>query len=164
MASRRTRLAAAIALVSLWALCGGASAKELHWRALEVEARLESDGTLSISELQRMIFTGDWNGGERKFRLGSGQMIVLDRMVRLDPDGSGATELVAGSLDEVDRYEWSSSDTLRWRSRQPTDPEFDRTELDYRLDYRISGALRRLGERAFRLDHQFAFTERDGVI
>ena len=163
MASRRRciRFAAATALL---ALAAGASAKELHWRALEVEARLESDGTLAISEVQRMVFTGEWNGGEREFRLGSGQRLTLDRLVRLEPGSTAGTELVRGDLDEVDRYDWAAGDTLRWRSRRPTDPPFDATELDYRLDYRITGALRKIGERAYRLDHQFAFTDRDGVI
>ena len=111
-----------------------------------------------------MVFTGDWNGGERKFRLGRGQRLTLDRIVRLDPGSTTGTELVAGSLDEVDRYAWASGDTVRWRSRRPSDPPFDNSELDYRLDYRITGALRRIGEHDYQLDHQFAFTERDGVI
>ena len=76
MASSRTRIlvTAAVALLSI---APGARAKELYWKALEVEARLESDGTLAISEVQRLVFTGDWNGGERKFRLGRGQRCLL---------------------------------------------------------------------------------------
>ncbi|MEO7793289.1 MAG: hypothetical protein ABIV06_00835 [Thermoanaerobaculia bacterium] len=164
MVSRRTRLAAALALSVSWALSAGAPAKELHWRSFEVEARLETDGTLAISEVQRMVMTGEWNGGERKFRLGDGQRLTLDRIVRLDPGGVGGTELVAGDLDHLDRFDWTSSDTLRWRSRLPSDPPYDSSELDYRLDYRITGALRKIGERSFQLDHQFAFSDRDGVI
>nr|MBP9824742.1 DUF2207 domain-containing protein [Thermoanaerobaculia bacterium] len=167
MARSRTRKhgsALALTLLGSFALASGSQAKELHWRALEVEARLESDGTLAISETQRMVFTGDWNGGERVFRLGRGQRLTLDRLVRLHTSGGGATELEEGSLDEVDRYAWASSDTLRWRSRRPSDPEFAATALDYRLDYRITGALRKTGERAYQLDHQFAFTDRDGAI
>lgn len=158
------RIAAVCALLAALVTSAGAWAKELHWRALEVEARLESDGTLAISEIQRMVFTGEWNGGERKFRLGSGQRLTLDRLVRLEPGGSAGKELVRGSLDEVDRYDWAAGETLRWRSRRPSDPPFDSTELDYRLDYRITGALRKTGEGAYQLDHQFAFTDRDGVI
>ena len=163
MASSRTRIHATAAL-ALLCIAAGAYAKKLRWQALEVEARLESDGTLAISEVQRMVFTGDWNGGERKFRLGRGQRLTLDRLVRLEPGSAAGRELVRGSLDEVDRYDWADGDTLRWRSRLPADPPFDASELDYRLDYRITGALRRIGERAYQLDHQFAFTERDGVI
>ncbi len=163
MASSRTRIlvTAAVALLSI---APGARAKELYWKALEVEARLESDGTLAISEVQRMVFTGDWNGGERKFRLGRGQRLTLDRLVRLEPGSTAGRELVRGNLDEVDRYDWAAGDTLRWRSRLPSDPPFDASELDYRLDYRLTGALRKIGERAYQLDHEFAFTERDGVI
>ncbi|MEO8276272.1 MAG: hypothetical protein ABI639_08635 [Thermoanaerobaculia bacterium] len=141
-----------------------AAAKELHWKSLEVEARLESDGTLAISELQRMVFDGDWNGGEREFRLGLGQHITIDRIVRLDPSGAVAAELSLGSLDEVDRYAWAKSDTLRWRSRRPSDPEFAATELDYRLDYRLTGALQKVGDRTYVLNHDYAFAKRDGPI
>ena len=163
MSSRRTWMQFATAL-ALAGLAAGAFAKELHWRALEVDARLESDGTLAISEVQRMVFTGEWNGGERKFPIASGQRLTFDRLVRLEPGSSSGTELVRGDLDEVDRYDLTASDTLRWRSRRPSDPPFDSTALDYRLDYRITGTLRKIGERAYQLDHQFAFTDRDGVI
>ena len=163
MTSRRTRIGLAAALALLWT-GAGANAKELHWRAIEVAARLESDGTLAVSEVQRMVFTGDWNGGERKFRLAAGQTLTLDRMVRLEPGSDTGTELRRGSLDEVDHYDLAAADTVRWRSRLPSDPEFDGTDLGYRLDYRITGALRQTGERSYQLDHQFAFTDRDGVI
>ena len=98
MTSRRTRIGLAVALALLWT-GAGANAKELHWRAIEVAARLESDGTLAVSEVQRMVFTGDWNGGERKFRLGAGQTLTLDRMVRLQPGSDTGTELRRGSLE-----------------------------------------------------------------
>src|SRR5512145_825225 len=74
-----------VAWSALAALAAPAGARELHWSALEVEATLESDGTLAISELQRMVFTGDWNGGERVFRLFAGQELELLRIVRVDP-------------------------------------------------------------------------------
>ena len=163
MASRRTRVHFAVAAALLW--IGSATfAKELHWRSLEVEARLEPDGTLAISEVQRMVFSGEWNGGERQFRLGSGQRLMFDRMTRLEPGTDVGVELVRGDLDEVDHYDLASAKTVRWRSRLPSDPPFAETELVYRLEYRIAGALRKLGERTYQLDHQFAFTDRDGVI
>lgn len=165
MESNRTRTLRRLGTaLALFCSVAAASANELYWKALEVEARLEADGTLAISELQRMVFTGDWNGGERKFRLGLGQRIALDRIVRLAPGATDGKELVRGSLDEVDHYSWASADTVRWRSRLPSDPPFDGSELDYRLDYRLTGILQRVGESGYRLDHQFAFTERDGVI
>jgi len=152
------------ALLLLALAAGPAAGRELSWPALEVEARLESDGTLAISELQRMRFSGDWNGGERRFRLALGQRLTLDRVVRLaGPDGP-ERELVRGDLAVVDHWDWTSSDTVRWRSRLPSDPPFDSTELAYRLDYRLTGALVREGERRYRLAHDFAFAERDGTI
>ncbi|HEY6147198.1 MAG TPA: hypothetical protein VIZ69_05850, partial [Thermoanaerobaculia bacterium] len=52
--------------------------KELHWRALDVRARLDESGRLRVIERQAMVFTGDWNGGERIFRLERGQKLELE--------------------------------------------------------------------------------------
>jgi len=49
--------------------------KDLHWRALNVSARLDADGRLHVAERHFMVFTGDWNGGERSFRLEPGQSL-----------------------------------------------------------------------------------------
>ncbi len=141
-----------------------AAARELHWQALDATARLEDDGTLQISERQEMVLTGDWNGGERSFRLFEGQRLDVERVVRIDPGSGAETVLSRGDLDEVDHWNWTDGRTLRWRSRQPSDPPFDRTKLIYRLDYRLTGALSRQGDNAFRLNHDWAFAERDGVI
>ncbi len=157
--SRRSPVLLLLALAA-----GPAAGRELSWPALEVEARLESDGTLAISELQRMRFTGDWNGGERRFRLPLGQRLTLDRIVRLAGPIGPERELVRGDLAAVDHWDWTSSNTVRWRSRLPSDPPFDSTELAYRLDYRLTGALVSEGEGRYRLAHDFAFAERDGAI
>lgn len=153
-----------IAATSATLAAASASSRELHWQALVVEATLASDGTLHVSERQDMVFSGDWNGGERSFRLFPGQRITLDRIVRIDPPTGGERELVRGDLDQVDHWDWTSSNTVRWRSRLPSDPVFQATSLSYRLDYRLSGVLVELGEGRFRLDHDFAFSDRPGVI
>src|SRR5262249_50941943 len=44
-----------------------AAQRELHWDALDVEAHLDADGVLDVIERHTMVFTGDWNGGERVF-------------------------------------------------------------------------------------------------
>lgn len=163
---RRPSSTAALAAFLALALAAApaAHARELHWAALEVDAVLESDGSLAISETQRMVFIGDWNGGERSFRIFGGQELSLRRIVRLDPATGEEIELRRGDLDEVDRWDWTSGKVVRWRSRRPEDPPFDRTPLDYRLDYRLTGALQPAGERRFRLDHDFAFADRAGAI
>lgn len=153
-------------LAALAALPGPApaSARELHWRAVDVAARLEADGSLHVAETQAMVFTGDWNGGERRFRLGLGQSVEVVRIVRVDPASGGETELARGDLDQVDRWDWTDGSTVRWRSRLPSDPEFEATEIDYRLELVYRGILGRAGAGAYRLDHDFVFAERDGVI
>lgn len=163
-----SEMAPARALLLALAACAAtpapAAARELHWSALVVDATLESDGTLAISERQDIVFTGDWNGGERTFRRFAGQRLTLERIVRIDPATGAEHELARGDLDAVDHWDWAGSSAVRWRSRLPEDPPFDSTPLSYRLDYRLTGALRKIGERAFRLDHDWAFADREGVI
>jgi len=43
--------------------------RELHWDTLEVEAHLNGNGVLDVTEHHTMVFTGDWNGGERVFNV-----------------------------------------------------------------------------------------------
>lgn len=116
-----------------------------------------------MAERQAMVFTGDWNGGERGFRLGGGQEIEFERLTRIDPASGARVELVEGDLDRVDHYDWVDGDKLRWRSRLPSEPWFDDTTLIYLIEYRLSGIL--VAENDFyRLDHDFAFPDRIGPI
>lgn len=138
-------------------------ARTLHWQRIDVAARLEADGRLHVVERQAMVFTGDWNGGERTFNLRPGQRLDLNRITRIDPAGS-ARELQRGDLEAVDEFDWTNSKTLRWRSRLPTDPPFDNQQIIYELDYMLFNILVADGDHAYRLDHDFAFPDRDGVI
>ncbi len=135
--------------------------KSLHYRNLSVEARLDSDGVLHVSERQEIAFTGDWNGGERTFRVELGQhlsLLGISRVVagRLQP-------LTEGDLTDVDTYHWADSTTLRWRSRLPGAPPFDNTVITYVIDYTLSNILLTRGD-GYLLDHDFAFPDRQGRI
>ena len=83
---RATRLASparlAPWLLAVWValLALPAAARELHWRELAVTARLDAEGRLHVSELHRMVFTGDYNGGERSFRVQGDQALELEGM------------------------------------------------------------------------------------
>jgi hypothetical protein len=162
---RRLLLAGALAAAALRALepAAGSDARELHWKSVAVKARLDADGVLHIRERQHMVMTGDWNGGERAFRLVGSQRLELTGVTRIDPSTGASRKLAKGDLGVVDRYAWLDRRTLRWRSRTPADPPFRATEIVYELAYRFYGALAADGE-AFRLTHDFAFAERDGVI
>src|SRR5438046_1891905 len=83
-----------------------AGARTLHWRSIEVKARLDGNGLLHVSERQNMVFDGEWNGGERKFRIEPGQELKLAGMSRIDPDSGERAALSEGSLSSVDRYEF----------------------------------------------------------
>jgi len=140
-----------------------AAARELHWKSLEVGATLDGQGVLHVVERQHMVFTGDWNGGERRFDLRPGQEVELRRMTRIDPATGARREVREGSLDDLDRYAWFSDRVLRWRSRLPDDPPFERTEIVYDVAYSLYGALVETGGR-YALNHDFAFADRPGDI
>ena len=137
--------------------------KKLFWRAMDVHAHLDADGRLHATESQAMVFTGDWNGGERIFRVRPGQSLKLESVWRMDPATGEKKKLSEGSLSEVDHYGWIDARRLRWRSRLSSDPPFSGTEIDYEIAYTISGVLLRQAD-AYVLDHDFAFPDRVGPI
>lgn len=139
-----------------------AAGRELHWSSLDVKARLDAQGALHVVERHAMVFTGDWNGGERVFRVFPGQTLGFESIRRIEPDGT-ARELSAGDLSAVDQFAWHADKTLRWRSRLPSDPSFDNTELVYEIAYTLHGILVKQGDR-YLLDHDFAFPDRAGSI
>ncbi len=159
--SRRAIIGALLAL-----FLGASSAlaqKSLHWRALDVKARLNADGSLHVVERHAMVFTGDWNGGERSFRLFPGQRLSFESMRRLDPATGAVRDLKSGSVDEVDRYAFTDATTLRWRSRLPSDPPFENTEIGYEISYTLSGVLLKQGE-TYVLDHNFGLPSAEQTI
>jgi uncharacterized membrane protein YgcG len=165
MRDRRPLSGIFVAGLFVVALAGVAAAQEksLHWRALDVRARLDADGRLRIAERQAIVFTGDWNGGERVFRIFPGQSLDFEKLTRIDPATGREQPLSPGDLSEVDQYSFPDPKTLRWRSRLPSDPPFDRTEIVYELTYTLSGIVRREGD-VYRLEPDFVFPSRSGAI
>ena len=125
-------------------------------------AHLDADGMLNVVEAQTLVFTGDWNGGERTFNIRPRQRLTLEGLSRIDPGGPKALA-EDSSLDDIDEYGWTDGQTLRWRSRLPSDPPFSATPLRYELRYSLSGVVLKDGD-TYRIDHDFAFPERDGPI
>jgi hypothetical protein len=155
-----------LAALMLWGVTPGlfAQSRQLHWDALEVQARLNADGVLDVVERHTMVFTGNWNGGERIFDLRPRQKLDFIGLERIDAKTGAAVALRQASVtDEVDEFNWADSRTLRWRSRLPSDPSFSNTPLIYQLHYRLSGILQKDGN-GLRLDHDFAFSNRPGPI
>jgi uncharacterized membrane protein YgcG len=157
------RLPRVVLCVAAVALASSAEAREMYWKSLTVTARLDADGALHVRERHHVVMTGDWNGGERLFRIQPRQDVQLEGMRRLDPVTGAVHAMTEGSLDGVDEYAWTSGHTLRWRSRLPLDRDFDHTDLVHEIDYVLYGALREEGD-GYRLAHEFAFLERPGVI
>ncbi len=162
---RRTLLLSGVGL-ALWLIFvapAATRARSLYWDEVAVTARLDAEGLLHVAEQQTMVFTGEWNGGQRIFRLAAGQELELVRLSRLDGSAAGGYPLMKGDLDQVDHYAWTSANTLRWRNRLPSDPPFDATPITYLIEYTLSGVLHQEGDR-YLLDHDFAFTNREGPI
>ena len=103
-----------------------------------------------------MVFTGDWNGGERVFRLEPHHALDLKGVTR------NGVPLTAGDLAYVDHYALNGN-VLRWRARAPDDPPFDKQEIIYAITYTLGRALLPHGDR-YRLHHDFAFGGRPGAI
>ena len=138
------------------------SAKSLHWRSVDVEARLDASGNMHTVERQTFVFTGDWNGGERVFDVRENQSLDFQSIARV-VDGK-EVPLERGDLSQVDQWAFlSGTPTARWRSRMASDPEFDNTEITYVLRYSISNVLR-ISEGKYQVAHDFAFPQRSGVI
>ena len=138
--------------------------RELHWDTLDVDARLDADGVVEVTERHTMVFTGDWNGGERVFNVRPRQQLEFLGMERVDA-ATGASRTLQESLvpDDVDEFAWTDARTLRWRSRLPSDPPFANTRLTYVLRYKLSGILLKDAEQ-YNIDHDFAFSDRAGPI
>ena len=141
-----------------------AAGRELHWATLDVDAHLQSDGVLDVIERHTIVFTGDWNGGERVFNVRPGQQLEFIGIQRIDTSTGAAQSLNETSTPRnIDEFAWTDSHTLRWRSRLPSDPPFASTPLTYVLHYKLSGILRNDGDQ-YRINHDFAFPSRAGTI
>ena len=147
-------------LVSLVAALS-AHGRTVSWNDMHVRARLDANGRLTARETLTFVFDGDWNGGERTFRTSGRQQLSVERVTRIE----NGTEipLTGGNLDEVDHYEMVD-DSLRWRSRLPSDPPFDNKVITYAIDYTMDNILVSDGAGHFTLNHDFAFPEREGLI
>jgi len=162
-------LAVATLLAALFAVLppppAAAQGRSLSWPEIRVAAHLDDEGRLLVSERQTMRFSGDWNGGERRFDLRPGQRLDFRGMARLDSASGRFEEMERGDLGVVGHWDLTSRNTVRWRARKPSDPPFDGTTLTYRLDYVLSGVLQHgHGEGRYLLDHEFGFADRDGSI
>ena len=77
--------------------------RQLSWDALDVTARLDATGALDVVERQTMVFSGDWNGGERTFNLRPRQKLTFVGIERIDPSTGLRVALTEdSSLDDVE--------------------------------------------------------------
>ncbi len=139
-----------------------AEARSLYWQEMEVTARLDETGRLQIREQQTMVFSGAWNGGERRFSIRPGQRMKFEGISRLDADGR-EIPLVRGNLNLVDHWDHNGQTSIRWRSRLPSAPAFNDTQITYVLYYSLSHILI-ADQEGFLLNHDFCFPDRSGVV
>lgn len=156
-------LALLILSLASFAPVAHAQPRTLDWPNFVVRASLDSTGTLHVQEQQTMRFTGDWNGGERRFDVRAGQRFAFLGLRRVDGETGDTITLQEGDVAAVDHYEFSDGSLLRWRSRLPSAAPFLETEFTYLLDYEYSRILDYSSEQ-YLLDHEFAFRDRTGMI
>jgi hypothetical protein len=150
----------------LCASVGVRAQRHLQWDTVDVDARLDAEGVLHVSETQTMVFTGDWNGGERRFTLRPYHRLSNVSVARIDPETGQEHPLVQdGSLDDVNDFA-VMNDRVRWRSRLASDAPFSNDRRTYVIRYELSRILARIGDDndVYRLDHDFALPDRNGAI
>lgn len=150
-------------LLFVFLLCPSVTyGRSLFWQDITVQANLDSAGRLHIREQQTIVFSGKWNGGERKFFLRPGHKMQFESLSRLAADGL-EVKLTRGSLGLVDRWNHNGKTSIRWRSRLLSDPPFSNTSLRYVLRYSIGNILTK-SDNSYLLNHDFCFTDRTGVV
>ena len=140
------------------------SARSLYWQDMKVSASLDHDGRLHVLEQQTMVFSGAWNGGERRFNLRPGQRLILHNIYRINPESGARVSLVRGDLSRVGHWVRYNGNMVRWRARLPSDPPFTDKTITYQLEYALSGILFPVDGDGYQLRHDFAFPNRNGVI
>ena len=136
--------------------------KNLYWNKVDVRALLKNDGSLDITEIQTMNFTGNWNGGYRDLSLRPGQTLDFDRIERYV--NNKWIPVIRGDIDRTDRYTVENHTKIKWRSRLASDPPFDHTEIVYKLHYTIKGEILLKVEDHYTLDYDFLFPDRNGIV
>jgi uncharacterized membrane protein YgcG len=161
MSTVRSAFAACVLAILV---CVPASAeKTLSWDSLNVRAELDSSGKLRVTERHTIVFDGDWNGGERVFRVGRGQELTVDEVALVDANGT-AQPMARGDLSQVGQWDLNGT-TLRWRSRLPSDPPFENQRLIYDVRYSLDRILvAGEGANEYILNHDFAFPDRPAPI
>ncbi len=140
------------------------AARSLYWQDMRVSATLDGDGRLHVLERQTMVFSGAWNGGERRINLRPGQRLVVHNIYRINPGTDTRISLMRGDLSKVDHWVRYNGNTVRWRARLPSDPPFTHRVIIYLLEYTLSGILLPVDGDGYQFRHDFAFPDRDGVI
>src|SRR6266849_2296735 len=153
----RRRPAGAFVLLLFLAFTAHAD-KSLRWSHLATTAHLDADGRLHVAERHTIVFSGDWNGGERIFRRTLDEDFRLERVSRVDETGNAIPLHGDKSLAHVDDYAWTDSKTLRWRSRLPSDPPFQNRAITYLIEYTDGNILIPEGD-TYRLDHNFGLPD-----
>lgn len=159
----RLRNAFAALVLSALVVFPAAAERTLSWEALGVRAELDARGKLHVTERHTMVFDGDWNGGERQFRVERGQELTVQELARVDEHGV-AHPMAEGELAAVDEWKLDGK-VLRWRSRNAADPPFANQRLVYDIHYTLDRVLiPGVAVDEFTLNHDFAFPQRPSAL
>lgn len=142
----------------------GAAQRTLSWPEISVRAHIDADGRMAVQEMQSILFSGDWNGGERGFDVRTGQRLRLEGMDRLDPETSSRIEMERGDLERVHQFDMLEGNRVRWRAREVSDPPFDNDLRSWILRYSLWPVLEPEDDRSYQFSHDFLFSDRTGEV
>ncbi|HVG25922.1 MAG TPA: hypothetical protein VND45_17325 [Thermoanaerobaculia bacterium] len=127
-----------------------AFAQAPHWRAVDIDAHLQRDGSLHVRERQQIVFNGEPYAA-RSFLVRKHLWLELKGIRRIDEQGREVA-LEETSVDAADHYQRLRGEVYRWRA------PVDRGELTYVLDYTWHNTLVPVDATHFRLDRQIGLT------
>ncbi len=113
---------------------------ELRWASVRVDADLEADGTVVLTEKHVLVASEGSFVATRRLDPRQPAFPELLEVVLLDPAG-GEKKLEEGTLYEPDRYAFDGT-TLSWALRPSNAPPWEApTTLTYRLRWKARGAM-----------------------
>jgi hypothetical protein len=145
--ARRHLVSLPIVLLAAALLAAAAFARDLSWRALDVKARLDEEGSLHVVERHTMVFSGDWKRRRSATSVSSPARACASKMLAPDRSRRHGPRAPARRAARPRPVHVEGQEALRWRSRRPSDPEFSNTELIYEIAYTLSGILTKEGDR-----------------
>ena len=134
-------------------------ARTMYWEQMDVKIFINKDSSVNVEEKQEYVFTGAWNGGLRSVRLKG-----LDAISNIEV-WEGELKYKAGNLDKYgyETYRESGDQVIKWRSRNPDEPEYADTHKTFTIKYKLTGAIN-YGKKFDEFYWKAVFEDREWIV